>query len=111
MIEPTEIITTKDSEEDIEYPSLKEPGWLYIKVKDGKIIEYDYEGGCVFWLMEWGCLEYVIEYETDLLQKNGDWFIEKVTAYYHRGDGYSTDDDCDWYFEGIREATDEEKIC
>lgn len=32
-----------------------------------------------------------------------------VTAVFTRGDGYTTDDDMDFYFETVRPATDEEK--
>ncbi len=103
-------LTFTDDSNSFEYPSFKETGWLYLKIRNGVIEEYDYEGGSVFWLIEYGCMEYVVEQETDLLKSDGDWLIEEITCHFDKGDGWATDDDMDWYFGNIREAVPEEKM-
>lgn len=54
-----------------------------------------------------GFLDYTIE---GLIEVPGEgWFIvEKVTAVYHRGDGWTTDDDMEFLCKGVRPATKEE---
>ena len=47
----------------------------------------------------------------DMLEKpisKGFWVLMDVTGCYHKGDGWSTDDDMDFYCGELRKATDEE---
>ena len=55
-----------------------------------------------------GFLDYTIEGMIDCPKKPGFYVVQGITAYYHKGDGYTTDDDMDFYFEAVRPATDEE---
>lgn len=55
-----------------------------------------------------GFLDYTCR---DLIDCPGEgwWVIEGVTGEYHRGDGYSTDDDMSFGCKGFRPATEEER--
>jgi hypothetical protein len=54
-----------------------------------------------------GYLDYIC---CDLIECPGEgwWVIERVTGRYFRGDGWTTDDDMDFYCEGHRPATEDE---
>ena len=54
-----------------------------------------------------GFLDYTVE---GMIECPGDgWFVvEGVTGYYHKGDGWMTDDRMDFYYERVRRATPEE---
>lgn len=54
-----------------------------------------------------GFLDYTIQ---DLIDCPGAgwWVVEGITGCYTRGDGYTTDDDMDFYCTGIRPATVDE---
>jgi len=54
-----------------------------------------------------GFLDYTIEGMIDC--PGPGWFVvENVTGYYHKGDGWHTDDDMDFYYTNVRRATPEE---
>lgn len=55
-----------------------------------------------------GFLEDRMEEIIDCPYKEGFYVIVGVTGAYFRGDGWSTDDDMDFYCEDVREATAEE---
>lgn len=55
-----------------------------------------------------GFLDYTLERIVDCPKKQGWFVVEKVTGAYFKGDGYTSDDDMEFYCEGIRPATDEE---
>lgn len=55
-----------------------------------------------------GFLNYTLEAILDEPEKVGFYVVQGVTGVYTHGDGYTTDDDMDFYYEGIRPATDEE---
>jgi len=54
-----------------------------------------------------GFLDYTIQ---GLIDPPGEgWFvIENVTGHYSKGDGWTTDDDMEFYFTGVRPATEDE---
>lgn len=54
-----------------------------------------------------GFLDYTIE---GMIDPPGEgWFVvEGMTGYYSRGDGYTSDDDMEFYYEKVRPATEEE---
>lgn len=56
-----------------------------------------------------GCLEYTLEDIIDCPRKEGFFVVEGVTATYHKGDGWTTDDDMDFYYVAVRPATPEEE--
>lgn len=56
-----------------------------------------------------GFLDYTMEEIADCPKCEGWFVVEAVTAVYHRGDGWTTDDDMDFECTGIRPATDEER--
>ena len=39
----------------------------------------------------------------------GFFVVEGMTGHYTRGDGWMTDDDMEFYFTGVRPATEEDK--
>lgn len=52
-------------------------------------------------------LDYTIEGMIDC--PGPGWFVvENITGYYHKGDGWMTDDDMEFYHTGVRRATPEE---
>lgn len=54
-----------------------------------------------------GFLDYTIEGMTDCPGEG--WFVVVgITGYYHRGDGWETDDDMEFYYEDFRPATADE---
>lgn len=54
-----------------------------------------------------GFLDYTIQ---DMIECPGEgwWVITGITGHYTRGDGWTTDDDMDFYHEGIRRANPDE---
>lgn len=56
-----------------------------------------------------GFLDYTIEGLVECPGTPGWFVVEGITATYHKGDGWTTDDDMDFYCNGIRPATLEEK--
>jgi len=55
-----------------------------------------------------GFLDYTIMGIIDCPKKAGYYVVAGMTGYYHKGDGWMTDDDMDFYFETVRPATEEE---
>lgn len=55
-----------------------------------------------------GFLDYTIHGLIDRPEKDGFYVVEKVTGVYHKGDGWMTDDDMEFFYENVREATQEE---
>lgn len=53
-------------------------------------------------------LEYTLENIVDCPKKEGWYVVEEVTGAYFKGDGYTSDDDMDFYCKGIRPATEQE---
>lgn len=103
-----------DSPEDVLFavdaaPYKRQPPWADFCVADTQVIygtpgitgaaQYDVEYG--------GFLDYTIE---SLIHPPGEGYfvLEGVTGLYHKGDGWTTDDDMDFYYEGVRPATPEE---
>ena len=53
-------------------------------------------------------LDYTIQNMIDVPGEG--WFVvESITGVYHKGDGWVTDDDMDFYFKAVRPATDEDR--
>lgn len=55
-----------------------------------------------------GFLDYTVQNMIDCPGKEGWFAIENVTGYYHKGDGWMTDDDMELYIGGVRPATADE---
>ena len=55
-----------------------------------------------------GFPEYTVQGMIDHPGKEGWFVVENVTAVYHKGDGWHTDDDMDFSFERVRPATPDE---
>lgn len=55
-----------------------------------------------------GFLDYTVEGLVDCPEKEGWFVVVGVTADYSRDDGWMTDDNMDFYYEGFRPATLEE---
>ena len=56
----------------------------------------------------YGCfLNYTIENMIEC-PGQGWWVVTGMTGHYMRGDGWTTDDDMDFYYDGLRPATQEE---
>lgn len=105
-------LTATEDENDFEWPSLKENGWLVVDVveKDGKLElrEWDYDGGVVFWIQEGVGFDYYV-FDIVGINEVGTWYIGDIEGHFTRGDGWTTDDNVDYYSAEPRLATDEEK--
>ena len=85
------------------------PGWEQFHIETCTVIgANDGITGAASYEQAYGSfLDYTIQ---DMIEFPGEgWFVvQGITAYYHKGDGYSTDDDMDFYYESVRPATTEE---
>ena len=65
----------------------------------------------VYWMHEGVGIEYAI---TDILQLDieldGVYVLEGIYGQYFRGDGWTTDDDEEWYFDFMRRASLSEEM-
>jgi hypothetical protein len=69
--------------------------WTY----DWKIEHVDYDADTsVFWLFEHGTLEYEMKSQGVEFGADGRYLFAAVVGHYHRGDGWTTDDDEEWHF-------------
>jgi hypothetical protein len=93
---------------------MKTPGRILVRITPAQtraynwtydVLDYDLDSS-VFWIQEGIGFDYFL----DLCDfpPDGVWVIEDVTGSYTRGDGWSTDDDEDWYFSGPRPAESRE---
>ena len=109
----------KENKQDYELPSLKEKGYIIVKItgkveegyyKDDWIIEnYSYDGSA-FWINEGMGVDYFINsFVCDDIPDIGFWTIEGITGSFTKGDGWEIDDEEDWEWETIRLATEKEK--
>ena len=122
MSQKTEFnFSTRKVEEEIEYPSYSDPGRILVHVlsenKDQHFLDrfkvdvVAYEcGTSVFYVNEGMGIDYWINWYIDEFPGSipGYYVIEGIRGAYHRGDGWSTDDDEEWEYESIRPATEEE---
>ena len=109
---------------DMEESSTPEPEWnfsapedvifLVFKEGDNLVIDFastilreDGVAGAASYEQEFGFLEYTIE-DLETLKGEGWWVMEGVTGEYHKGDGYTSDDDMNFYFDKVRPATQQE---
>lgn len=114
------VIETDKEFEEPKLPSYSDPGSILVKIltildNPGSYYRYeldvlDYDSGSsVFWLNEGMGIDYWLNDAIDF-KKPGYYVIEHVTGYYHRGDGYSTDDDEEWDYKQVRRATLRERL-
>ncbi len=105
-------------EEEPEYPSYSAVGRILVSVGpyDGprNLYKHYYEvldcpqDTCVFWIEEGMGTDYWFDLYCDF-PKDGIYVVEGITGTYIRGDwSWGEDDDEDWEFTSIREATSEE---
>lgn len=78
-------------------------GCTILNGKDGIIGAASYEDGYG------GFLDYTLEGLIDCPRKEGFFVVEGVTGVYYRGDGWTTDDDMEFDYKGVRPATPEEE--
>ena len=104
--------------EQFEPPSYSDRGRILINVLgpgDGgpycgryELVVHGYDAdSAVMWLEEGIGIEYWINEDIEIWIP-GWYVIEGVHGVYTRGDGWTTDDDEDWYYDEIRPATSEE---
>lgn len=109
-----ELIGVAGPDEEFEPPSYSEPGRMLLEVT-GPDENYDREVEChdsdgsVCWIHEGVGVDWWLE-QRDIpeIQAPGWYVIEGITGEYIRGDGWSTDDDEEWEYKGVRPATPEE---
>lgn len=110
----TEFIIS-ETDDGFEYPSYKDPGDILVRVGDPnvpktwEVLDYDSGSSC-FYMDELGFRYLFEEYWSDLFEAHppGVYVIEGSTGAYFRGDGWTTDDDAEFYPGTIRPATDDE---
>lgn len=104
-----EKIELKPLDDDWEPPSYNEKGSILVHVgpvyllqgmatREYEVIDHD---GCTFWIEEGEGFDYWLD-QIDWPERGGYFYITNITGRYHRGDGYSTDDDVDWDYDPPR---------
>lgn len=96
--------------EVIEEPRCFRSGWKKFSI-DYVTVAYgdDHKEGAASYESSYsGFLDYTLEGIVDEPTREGIFVIEDVTATYHRGDGWTTDDSMDFYCGDMRPATMEE---
>ncbi|MET4190747.1 MULTISPECIES: hypothetical protein [unclassified Bradyrhizobium] len=112
------LITARPStsdEEDYESPKYSDRGRIlfYIHVTPNEppefeVYAHDADTSCM-WLEEGVGCDYALKYYFDIdLELSGYYVVDGVHGRYWRGDGYTTDDNEEWYFDFIRRASPEE---
>ncbi len=97
------VIKTEGKHEKFEWT-----GW---EVEDASVIaseKPDVSGAASYESSYGGFLNYVVEDLAECPKKEGWFILESVTGSFSRGDGYTTDDDMDFYAGKTRPATQEE---
>jgi hypothetical protein len=115
-IEPIE---EDDSEKEVF--DFKSPENVLIFVLDNGEFGFEIETATVIWCANdqvtgaasydhdyGGFLDYTIASMIDMPEKEGWYVVENVTGHYIRGDGWTTDDDMEFYYDTVRPATAEE---
>lgn len=110
-----------EEEGEPDFPSYRDPGRVFFEIQhvyrcnskpfswrryEIEVIDHDGDSS-VYWLNEGMGVEYWLQGLIDL-DEPGFYVVEGVTGEYIRGDGWTTDDDEEWYFEFIRRADPEE---
>ncbi|RWB95605.1 MAG: hypothetical protein EOQ56_28060 [Mesorhizobium sp.] len=99
----TEFIFIEQDAPEEEYtpPPYGKPGRILVEVYDlggefeYEILDYDGDSG-VFWIQEGEGFDWWIKGHLDL-PGEGRYLISDISGDYIRGDGWTTDDDVDWY--------------
>ena len=99
------ILVTADEDADWTLPIWKKHTIEIATVIDG---EEGVTGAASYEASYGGFLDYTIEGMIDC-PGDGWWVVEGVTGCCHKGDGWMTDDDMDFYHERVRPATEDEK--
>lgn len=94
---------------DPEYQDIPED--ILFEIEEGRVVIHyvlsrefpEKNGYCSCEFYEVGCLDYMIEGCIEELP-DGFYMIENGTIHYTRGDGWTTDDDANLYFDNIRVA-------
>jgi hypothetical protein len=105
---------------DDDLPSYKDPGDILVHVMEIlpgsnwpryelEVLDYD-SGSSLMWMQEGIGVEYWLRDGAYEFPSPGYYVIEGVTGTYYRGDGYTTDDDEEWDYKGVREATRDEIV-
>lgn len=108
------ITVREDDEREHKPPSYGVPGRLLVEIEQVNrnprsiyaysAVLYDYDADTsVFWLCEGVGIEFFLDEQVDL-EDEGWYVFEGVVGHYHRGDGWSTDDDEEWEYATCRRA-------
>lgn len=95
---------------DLEDDSVKD-GWRRFSIESCTIIRQanpEVTGAASYEESYGASLEWTIKEMVDCPNGPGWFVVEGITGHYHKGDGWTTDDDMDFYHTGIRPATDDE---
>lgn len=103
-------ILPSESEDEPTY-DLKQEETLFVELDDGQVayatVISDTSGWCSCEQAH-GELAYMIEQACEFPARDGYFVIEGCTGAYFKGDGWTTDDDADFYPGATRPASDEE---
>jgi hypothetical protein len=112
-------ITGTEDNTDFDPPSYKDRGMIVFEIMglvedyrgrlEYNIEVYDYDGAA-FWMAEGAGIDYWFN-DLGMLDEGlqpGFYVMEGVTGHYFRGDGWTQDDDEEFYFETLRYANEQE---
>ena len=92
-------------------PTRDQSGWSGFTIDDTYVLRTDGVTGAASYEDSYGgFLDYTIRRVADCPRREGIFVLEDVTAIYRRGDGWTTDDDMDFYAGITRPATIEEIV-
>jgi hypothetical protein len=107
-------LTPIDDDGEPEWPKYSDKGDIIVEVTGpGTVYQWDIDGssclgGSTQYVNEGIGVAFFVDEYVEEIDGPGIWIIKGVNGQYNRGDGWSTDDDEDWYYDECRLATKEE---
>lgn len=110
-------VESQRNEQEDPLPSYKDRGRIlvYVTATARRGYRFDYEpiaydtDASPYWIQEDEGIEYWCD-QIDEITGPGLWLIEDIEGTYIRGDGWTTDDDVDWYWGAVRRITKAEAM-
>jgi hypothetical protein len=105
------------NEQEDPLPTYRDSGRILVHVTatDSRVYRFDYEviafdsDASPYWIQEGEGFSYWCD-NVDEITGPGLWLIEDIEGSYLRGDGWTTDDDVEWYWGAVRRITKAEAM-